>query len=412
MASDGNSSQDPPPPSVFLSYASQDRDAARSLRDALADAGLEVWYDENELGGGEAWDQKIRRQIRECDYFMPVVSAQTEARHEGYFRREWRLAVDRTLDMADGHLFLIPVVIDDTDQNTARVPDRFIAVQWIKVPNGQMTPSLKALIGRLASGSAPAAPAPRRKGPRSPGAVPPPLHPALPEFPVEEPGQRLKFMIHVAAWSLKSLRILFKGLPRWIRFIVYIWLFLFLLSRGCSVTKDKEDHFSPASAAKLKAAAEAIPGLPATPGQVPAGLQGVVDIARAIADDDGKEPVLLAIPFNGAAGGADGAKAADSAFVSLYGRLSISHRGQVGAGKDPLASLDPGAAAERGRASHSAYVLCGAVENSGASALLTVEIVKVSDASLLWSKSYPVPATDSAAIAADAESHVPPLGED
>ncbi len=408
MASDGNASQDPPTaPSVFVSYASQDRDAARSLRDALADAGLEVWYDENELGGGDEWDQKIRRQIRECDYFMPVVSAQTEARHEGYFRREWRLAVDRTLDMADGHLFLIPVVIDDTDQRTARVPDRFISVQWIKAPNGQTTPSLRALIGRLVSGNAPVTPSPRRKGPRSPGAEPQALHPALPEFPVEEPGQRLKFMIHVAAWSLKSLRVLFKGLPRWIRLIVYIWLFIFLLSKGCSISRDSDEPLPHAAASRLKAA-----GIPGVPGKVDTRLQGLVDIARAFSDADGKDPALLAIPFGAAAGASEGEKLAYSAFVSTYGRLSISHRGQVGLGKEPAASLDAAAAAERGRASHSAYVLCGAIGNGGAAPLLTVEIVRVADSSLVWTKDYPVPATDPATIAAEVESHVPPLGED
>src|SRR5262245_50666083 len=102
--------------SVFLSYASEDREAARQIRDALEALGLEAWYDESELDGGDAWDQKIRRQIRDCDLFMPVVSARTEARREGYFRREWRLAVERTQDMADDHIFLLPIVIDDTDE--------------------------------------------------------------------------------------------------------------------------------------------------------------------------------------------------------------------------------------------------------------------------------------------------------
>ena len=69
-----------PPPSVFLSYASEDRKAAQALRDTLHSCGLEVWYDESGLDGGDAWDQKIRRQIRECDFFMPVISAQTDAR--------------------------------------------------------------------------------------------------------------------------------------------------------------------------------------------------------------------------------------------------------------------------------------------------------------------------------------------
>src|ERR1700678_1469530 len=151
-----------PAPTVFLSYASSDREAARVLRDALPAFGLEVWYDESDLGGGELWDQKIRRQIRECDYFMPIVSARTEARHEGYFRREWRLAVERTLDMADDHLFLLPVVIDDPDQTHARVPEKSLAVQWLRVPAGQPTPALEALCRRILSGE-PAQPAPAKK---------------------------------------------------------------------------------------------------------------------------------------------------------------------------------------------------------------------------------------------------------
>src|ERR1700735_3270790 len=140
------------PASIFLSYASEDRLAARSIGDALAKLGMEVWLDESELGGGDARDQKIRKQIRECDYFMPIVSARTEARHEGYFRREWRLAVERTLDMADDHLFLLPVVIDDTDQSRARVPEKFLNVQWLRVPGGQPNAALQSLCNGLVSG--------------------------------------------------------------------------------------------------------------------------------------------------------------------------------------------------------------------------------------------------------------------
>src|ERR1700736_4941171 len=99
-----------PPPSVFLSYASEDRLAAQAIRDALPAFGLEVWYDESGLDGGDAWDHKIRRQIRECDFFMPLISAQTAARPEGYFRREWREELVGTPHKADAEhiLFLVP----------------------------------------------------------------------------------------------------------------------------------------------------------------------------------------------------------------------------------------------------------------------------------------------------------------
>ena len=46
------------------------------------------------------------------DALSPVISANTQARVEGYFRREWNLAAGRTLDMADDQAFLLPVVID------------------------------------------------------------------------------------------------------------------------------------------------------------------------------------------------------------------------------------------------------------------------------------------------------------
>lgn len=78
----------PAPGAVLLSYAREDTAAARQIADALRAAGVEVWFDQNELRGGDAWDQKIRTQIKECALFVPVISANTQARrggpHSGY----------------------------------------------------------------------------------------------------------------------------------------------------------------------------------------------------------------------------------------------------------------------------------------------------------------------------------------
>jgi TolB-like protein/Tfp pilus assembly protein PilF len=134
---------------VFLSYASQDAAAARRICDALRSAGIEVWFDQSSLRGGDAWDQQIRHQIRECALFIPVISAHTEARLEGYFRREWRLAVDRTHDMADGKPFLVPVVIDNTDDKHAHVPEAFRGVQWTRLPAGEAGTAFVERVSRL-----------------------------------------------------------------------------------------------------------------------------------------------------------------------------------------------------------------------------------------------------------------------
>jgi hypothetical protein len=137
---------------VFLSYASQDCAAARKICEALRTAGLEVWFDQSELVGGDAWDQKIRKQIKECALFVPVISANSQAREEGYFRREWNLAVARTLDMADDKAFLVPVVIDDTVDATARVPEKFREVQWTRIRGGEAGPAFSERVSRLLNG--------------------------------------------------------------------------------------------------------------------------------------------------------------------------------------------------------------------------------------------------------------------
>jgi TolB-like protein/tetratricopeptide (TPR) repeat protein len=161
---------------VFLSYASQDAEAARRIADTFRSAGIEVWFDQSELRGGEAWDRQIRKQIHDCALFIPVISATTQGRLEGYFRREWRLAVDRTHDMADGKPFLVPVVIDDTKDPDAEVPDAFRAVQWSRLPAGQTPPALVERVCRLLSPQGPVSPALARP-PGGPAPAPQPSAP-------------------------------------------------------------------------------------------------------------------------------------------------------------------------------------------------------------------------------------------
>src|SRR5262245_17315613 len=141
---------------VFLSYASEDAEAAQRICDALRTAGVEVWFDANELRGGDVWDASIRTQIRECALFVPIVSANTDRRGEGYFRLEWKLAVDRSHLMADDHAFLVPVAIDGTVDANRRVPDKFREVQWTRLLGGETPANFVEHVRRILSGSGPA----------------------------------------------------------------------------------------------------------------------------------------------------------------------------------------------------------------------------------------------------------------
>ena len=138
---------------IFLSYASQDAGTARRICDELRSAGLEIWFDQSELRGGDAWDASIRRQIKECSLFVPIISEATNSRSEGYFRLEWKLAVDRSHLMADDQLFFMPVVIHDVSEPTARVPDAFRARQWSRLNDDRSMSAFAERVGKLLAGN-------------------------------------------------------------------------------------------------------------------------------------------------------------------------------------------------------------------------------------------------------------------
>jgi TolB-like protein/Tfp pilus assembly protein PilF len=136
---------------VFLSYASQDADAAKRICETLRQGGIEVWLDQSELRGGDAWDQQIRQQIRDCALFIPIISINTASRPEGYFRLEWDLADQRSHKMARNRPFILPVCLDATPNAGTDVPESFQRVQWTRLPGGEAPPSFVERVSRLLS---------------------------------------------------------------------------------------------------------------------------------------------------------------------------------------------------------------------------------------------------------------------
>jgi TIR domain/SIR2-like domain len=127
-----------PDNAVFISYAREDLAAVQLIKAGLEAAGITTWFDFDRLEGGDDYDRKIQRNIARCSYFIPVVSATTQRRLEGYFRREWSYAIDRVRNMADGALFILPVTIDGTSAAEAMVPDKFKALHFTHLPGGQV----------------------------------------------------------------------------------------------------------------------------------------------------------------------------------------------------------------------------------------------------------------------------------
>jgi hypothetical protein len=129
-----------PDNAVFISYAREDLPAVQQIKAGLESAGITTWFDMDRLEVGDDYDRKIQRNIARCSYFIPVVSATTQRRLEGYFRREWSYAIDRARNMADGALFVLPVTIDATTAAEALVPDKFKALHFTQLPGGQVPP--------------------------------------------------------------------------------------------------------------------------------------------------------------------------------------------------------------------------------------------------------------------------------
>jgi hypothetical protein len=138
-----------PDNAVFISYARDDLAAVQRLKAGLDAAGITTWFDFDRLESGDDYDRKIAANIARCSFFLPVVSAATQRRLEGYFRREWSYAVDRARNIADGAVFILPICIDDVPESEALVPDRFKALHFTRLPRGEPTPEFVARLRGL-----------------------------------------------------------------------------------------------------------------------------------------------------------------------------------------------------------------------------------------------------------------------
>ena len=145
-------SREMPENAVFISYAREDLPAVQRLKAAMDAAGIATWFDFDRLEGGDDYDRKIHANIARCSFFLPVISATTQRRLEGYFRREWSYAVDRSRNIAEGAVFILPVCIDDTPEGDALVPDKFKSLHITRVPGGEPSPEFLGRLRDLFSG--------------------------------------------------------------------------------------------------------------------------------------------------------------------------------------------------------------------------------------------------------------------
>jgi hypothetical protein len=112
-------------PKIFISYASEDLALVNKLCDELAAAGVDPWLDKRNLIGGELWDHKIRKAIRQSDFFLACLSNRS-VNKRGFLQREIRQALDLWQEKLDDDIYLIPARLEE-----CQVPESLSKFQWV-----------------------------------------------------------------------------------------------------------------------------------------------------------------------------------------------------------------------------------------------------------------------------------------
>ncbi|WP_284616721.1 toll/interleukin-1 receptor domain-containing protein [Aquabacterium humicola] len=140
----------------FISYSrTRDKVAAEALvsylRNDLRLSAQEVWYDRNAIEPGDRFARSIQAGIASCEYFIPLISRESDALTETYFRREWKAAIDREQAIM-GKTFIVPQIVDaDFVPNGYRnVPPEWInGLHFGHCPGGVPTTDTAAHLKKL-----------------------------------------------------------------------------------------------------------------------------------------------------------------------------------------------------------------------------------------------------------------------
>ncbi len=127
---------------IFISYAPEDAGAAQRVAAALRESGIEARVEDTP-------GINLRAEIEQSALFLPLMSRHAEQRAQGNFRNEWEIAANHMDSLPRGVPFLLPIILDDTEEYGMETPPAFAGVHWIKQPDGETTPELIEEVVRL-----------------------------------------------------------------------------------------------------------------------------------------------------------------------------------------------------------------------------------------------------------------------
>ena len=116
---------------VFISYAHEDFDKASELYQYLRSVGCSPWMDKADLLGGQDWRFEIERAIRECDFFLLLMSTRSVTKR-GFVQKEMRIALEILDEMPESQIYLIPAALEPVE-----VPPSISRRHWIDLASDE-----------------------------------------------------------------------------------------------------------------------------------------------------------------------------------------------------------------------------------------------------------------------------------
>lgn len=129
---------------IFLSYSSTRRDVAVRLKLALEAEQHDVFFDRDDLGAGEAYQQAIREAVEQADLMLFLVSPESVAAGS-YTLAELEMA-QAQWQQPSGRV--LPVVVAPTPK--ASMPPYLLAVTLLE-PRGELVAETLAAVARLSA---------------------------------------------------------------------------------------------------------------------------------------------------------------------------------------------------------------------------------------------------------------------
>ena len=98
---------------VFLCHSPADKAAIRELYERLLKySWIDPWLDEKKLLPGQDKNSEIKKAVQTANIVIVGLS-KTSIAEEGNVQREYKYALDATLDKPGGTIFIIPLILED-----------------------------------------------------------------------------------------------------------------------------------------------------------------------------------------------------------------------------------------------------------------------------------------------------------